>query len=473
MSKFSEKLKYAINRSKIPLSHLSAVSGLDITYISKMKSGERICSDVTKMKKLIDQLSLTPDEQYELLKLYKIARIGEENYRRYCLVKDIIESLDCVPQDIITQSYNHDLGNFHTVYGQTAVNHIVKAVLEKETAKKNGHIRILAQYDYKFLYEVLPLICYSNKNLAIDHIFYLKTAGKPESSTYNLDVLKTILPLILSHENYHPKYYYSETEINSNTFDLLPYAIITSEYVINISQDASSALMTRKPELLELFNRLYDNKENTTIELATRPKTTMEMSLHYSNFSRANDIKAIFSLPSLGEYVEAETACCYMLSDVEDRDFLVRSLLESASIAKVKPVSITTYFTMEGMASFLKTGCMAEYPQHIYRPFELSDRIIILSKLIDDLKSGAQYGYALKSTGFKMPENLIINALDKTRLSIVYIKKNGEQVTININESSVVSAFTDFLSELKADSDLVCTLAETTKQLEQLLKTVI
>lgn len=469
MSKFSEKFKNAINRSKISLSQLSAVSGLDITYISKMKSGERICSDASKMKKLIDQLSLTPGEQYELLKLYKIARIGESNYRRYCLVKEIIESLGSVPQDMISQTYNHDLGDFHSIYGQTAVNRIVKAVLEKETSRKNGRIRILAQFDYSFLYEVLPLICCSNKNLTIDHIFFLRTPGSPDSATYNLEAFRTILPLILTHENYHPKYCYSDIEVTANNFDLLPYAVITSEYIVNISHDAGSALMTRRPELLELFNRLYDDRENITIELASRLKTVKEMSFHYLGYSRSNDIKALFSTPSLGQYVDDETAFCYMRNDFQDKDLLVRTLRESTAVSKVKSPLITAYFTPDSIKSFLETGRMSEYPPHIYRPFDMSDRIIILNHMLTDLRNGTLSGYVLRQNGFKVPDNLIINTLDKSRLSVMYLSDSGEQVTINISESSIVSAFTDFLSELKSDSDLVCSLPETTALLEELM----
>lgn len=44
------------------------------------------------------------------------------------------------------------------IYGKTDVNHIVKAVIESECSKSNGHIRIVAQPDYQFLMDLLSSV---------------------------------------------------------------------------------------------------------------------------------------------------------------------------------------------------------------------------------------------------------------------------------------------------------------------------
>lgn len=467
MSAFSEKLKAAINKTKIPLSHLSAGSGLDITYISKMKSGERICSDTVKMKKLIDQLSLTPNEQYELLTLYKIAKVGEENYRRNGLVKEIIENVGGLSQDVIRQSYDHDLGVFHAFYGQTAVNHAVKAVIEKEASLPDGRLRMLAQHDYRFLYEVLPLICCCNSGLTIEHVFYLQTADVNGSTSYNLECFKAILPLLLTHEKYTAMYYYCDNPSSESHLELFPIAIITTQYVIHISADACSAIVTNNPDTRLMMNRLYDDKISKAICLCTRPSTNAEIMLHYANFGHACDVRALYSKPSLGEYISKDIAEKYVKDSIDKRDFVIESITQTA--AAHKSVTTTTYFTADGIKEFLTDGRLIELPDSLYEPLEKKDRYDTIARMIKNIRSGRNTAYAIKTHSFKIPAGVFISTLDRTRLSIVYDKLDGGQVILGINESGIISAFTGFLAELCDDGDLVYTAEESAALLEVLL----
>ena len=84
MSLFSEKLSYYIKKTRLTLLFLSSVSDLDVSYISKIKKGERLPRNKDLLVPLINALRLSPSEKEDLWNAYKISFIGEE---RFCSIR--------------------------------------------------------------------------------------------------------------------------------------------------------------------------------------------------------------------------------------------------------------------------------------------------------------------------------------------------------------------------------------------------
>ena len=73
MSLFSEKLSYYIKKTRLTLLFLSSVSDLDVSYISKIKKGERLPRNKDLLVPLINALRLSPSEKEDLWNAYKIS----------------------------------------------------------------------------------------------------------------------------------------------------------------------------------------------------------------------------------------------------------------------------------------------------------------------------------------------------------------------------------------------------------------
>lgn len=78
MSLFSEKLTHYIKKSRLTLLYLSSVSDLDVSYISKIKKGERLPRKKDLLVPLVNGLRLSPSEKEDLWNAYKIS----SNWRR-------------------------------------------------------------------------------------------------------------------------------------------------------------------------------------------------------------------------------------------------------------------------------------------------------------------------------------------------------------------------------------------------------
>lgn len=80
MSKFSEEIKKAIEESELTLLSLSDASGLTLDHISKMRRGVRLPQDTEKIRKLITALQRSDEESRRLMTMYRIERMGDEEW---------------------------------------------------------------------------------------------------------------------------------------------------------------------------------------------------------------------------------------------------------------------------------------------------------------------------------------------------------------------------------------------------------
>lgn len=91
MSDFSEAIKAEIKKSRQTLLYLSDISGLSLDHISKMRQGKRLPQDGEKVKKLIDALQCSEKTARSLLSMYKIERMGYEEWSCMQEIKRMLE----------------------------------------------------------------------------------------------------------------------------------------------------------------------------------------------------------------------------------------------------------------------------------------------------------------------------------------------------------------------------------------------
>ena len=146
-----------IDANKINIYSLAKTSGLERTAIYKIIFGSRIPSDEYAYK-LADTLPLSPEERQRLLESFNISKIGEYKYRQRIQVKDLINSIAYIENEIIAPVSAADAADppllneaNATAYGYFAVNNLVKSVIEEsvtDTEKQEIDFVVPENYGY-------------------------------------------------------------------------------------------------------------------------------------------------------------------------------------------------------------------------------------------------------------------------------------------------------------------------------------
>ena len=98
MSKFSEEIKKVIEESEMTLLSLSDASGLSVDHISKMRRGVRLPQDTEKVQKLIIALQRSEEESRKLMTLYRIERMGDEEWKCMKGIQQLLEYGNKLPE---------------------------------------------------------------------------------------------------------------------------------------------------------------------------------------------------------------------------------------------------------------------------------------------------------------------------------------------------------------------------------------
>ena len=92
MQEFHKLLTRFINEKNTTIYTLAKNTGIERSYIQKMKSGARIPGEKSTILKLAKGLMLTANESAQLVQAYSIAKMGEGKYYQRMFVQNIISS---------------------------------------------------------------------------------------------------------------------------------------------------------------------------------------------------------------------------------------------------------------------------------------------------------------------------------------------------------------------------------------------
>ena len=226
---------------------LAKMSGFNRSYIALMKNGQRVSPDTEKMVKLLDALALQPFEHDSLWSEYIQERMGKDRYKVVEAIKDLIESMGSNLNISVKSQYHHEIPDIKTIDNIMDLNYMIKVVIEEEARKEDGKLYLIMQPDKKGIFGWLPGICKNSPGLKIEHIVCMERdqESNEKDQVYNIQILKELFKMMLADENfnYEAYYYYDRIISHFDTAALMPSAVITSEYVINIAADFEHALV--------------------------------------------------------------------------------------------------------------------------------------------------------------------------------------------------------------------------------------
>lgn len=267
MSLFSEKLSCYIRESGMTLQCLSSFCGLDITYISKIKKGERLPRKKAQVTSLIESLRLSPSEKQDLWDAYAISLIGDDQFRINEAVRDLLSTIYSPEPVCSSHSTLSQMTETSVAYGQTSVNIMVKSVLELESAKEDGFVQMVLQPDYHFAIDLLCSLALKRTGPVVKHIFCLDPSPNADAVIQNIDDFRMILPLLSADLPYQANYYYDQHPSSRFQMDAMPFFIVTSEYTITLSSDYCLAELSSNKERLRLYRHIFQDLLTRTSDL--------------------------------------------------------------------------------------------------------------------------------------------------------------------------------------------------------------
>ncbi len=473
MSEFSQALECGIYKSGLTENQLAKISGFTRSYIALMKNGQRVSPDTVKLKKLLEALSLSTYEYENIWNAYLKARYGEDTYKMHMSAISFIESFGRISTISIKSDFFHDIPDINTINNRMDLEVFVKAVLEQEALTQDGYVRMIMQEDFSLLYTMLPSVCRSNNKLKVEHIICLEGADgdNVKNRIRNLEILKVLMPVFLAgNENgYDVYFYYDKIASHFASTALMPYMIMTSSYVVNISVDLEYAVVSRDKDTHCLFEQLFIQRKKSCRKMINKIPTGINIFEFYSqNRPHSDQIFTIGSQPCFGMFPVDSMVRNYFTDDNQDTMDMLLKVLEDNRRLYGDMKLVTSYFTKSGIRRLMEEGIVDELPKEIYTTLTPGDRRQLLKMLIHAIKSQTYEAYLLDDQKIIYPHQLLISAYSMTDVNVVYLSENTE-ARFALQEQSITRILYDFLNDVKETSE-TASVEDTLSYLESFLK---
>lgn len=474
MSRFSEHLEQCIIDSGMTENLLAKASGFNRSYIALMKNGQRVSPDTGKMVKLLEALNLSPYEYDALWLEYIQAKMGDVVYERHLAVLSLMESFGDISHMDIRSFYKHDIPAIKTVFNRMDLEYLVKAVLEQEAVKENGCIRLVMQPDLSVLGNILPGLCKNNEKLQLEHIICLENNGgngSEQGQIYNIRMLQELMPTVISGtgDNYRIYYYYDHVASHFNAASLMPYMILTSDYLLIMNSSMDKGILSSDPEVAAVYETLFRNHKRGCRLLLKRIEDESEMLEYQMGRKTSEDTTyTIAQQPCFGVLkVDGLVKKYFALQNDRAKILLEQLLRQNHKSMEEQGKKMISYCTKSGLKRFAEKGIIDELPGEMYRPLEREDRKMILQLLKEAIEEGKYQLYLFDEQSIDFPKELFITSKGVLDTGLVFLseKETGRFI---IHESGLTKVFYEFFRDF-VKSPQVSDTGHTLAYLEKLM----
>ncbi len=481
MSKFSEEIKKAIEESELTLLSLSDASGLSLDHISKMRRGVRLPQDTDKVRKLIIALQRSEEESRRLMTLYKIERMGYEEWNCMKGIQRLLE-------------YGNTLGQTHgeRQEKQTKTDRAEQSALPTDVRVLHSRSEV-----FTFLQRMLPQISGSlymltgempetivellavhlrRGDFCCEHLFSLKSLREKSGSLYNIRYVNRIMPLICAGKNYQPRYDYDE---EGNAF--LPNWLITDRWAVALQKDMEGGLVEWDAEKIAWIRQQYMCRGKNRRQLLQQFPSMHQWAawvIENSNAYKAETVSGCIRPQDVKNYfVESEPCVMIALSEkILDQHLLLPEPAKSGVKALVKQrypqvtqTKNTMFFTRKGLKRFARTGRISQYPEQIYTPFSIAERIQLLEHFRECLDQPLLNIYMFDDRQIDVSDRTYVfttASLVHNEFTLMLGCDGAEYVSIcELGISDKLSKFCHMLE----DGEMVCTREECESAIEEVI----
>ncbi|MCD7950038.1 MAG: helix-turn-helix transcriptional regulator [Erysipelotrichaceae bacterium] len=447
---FSDKLSLFMKQRNVRIVDLAKLVDIKRPNVYKIVKGTRTLADKSYVKQFADALQLTNEETNELYTAYEIDKVGSYVYFRRKKVEDILKL--SVYWDVNDNFFIEkgdsalDIQEYQYYQGKHAINSILSQLLTIEAKKDDSNIKMYCQPN-KYLMNLIQYLGNINPKIQVTHIFGLDNSmSTTDNDYYNLDYLLNICPIIVSSLNYIPYYYRTSIPFtNHNTF--FSNVIMTSEYVLLLTNDYQNAMLYNDKEIIDIYENLFSQylKES-------QPLIQPMDFISYSS-DLYNKQQLIYTTPC-PTYVftldEIELVARNIHNDFYQKDQFVQyyySIIQmQQQYLKNNQGNTYYYFTVQGLEYFCKTGYFHDLPQSLVDPLTVEETLEITRRWRDFVE---EYPFVVMLDMPAFPANSTLTiTFDNGQLLFTCINAKGIPISVKLNESSMYVAFDDYFHDI-------------------------
>lgn len=475
MSEFSYVLTRHVHGKNIKTYALAQYCGIDRSNMYKIINGKRKPASLDMVYKISRFMQLSPAEEKELEMAYQITLTGHDNFYRRRDVLKFFEEFNLTSTSCSDAVYNTDLPGSRNEMLLNSISEVRQAVFHVISAEMadstSSHIRLLIQPEATFLMNLICAESRNNTDVQIEHILCLNnnTDTTQSHKNYNLNCLKNVLPLYGQCRNYDCFYYYDNIQSRTGELSLFPYMIVTSRYVCLLTANFSKGCVMCSREALEMFTEIFEEYQRTATPLFRHAGNVRDQLAYVQELIQIDTKGFSFQMtPCLTPYLTASMLDKYILPDFPDRAAFCAGFAEH--IKRSAPLyehgKIISFFSLEGVKLFLQTGRTSEYPDVVCAPFDISDRIILIKKLIQSCKN--QHSRMLKRCVCRLDHELFLFVNQQNGYLMFISPYTHLPVYLTIEEPGLLFTFYDFCENV--NEDMFYSAEETEELLEKIIQ---
>lgn len=477
MSGFSDSFRALIKEKDVNVYSMALYCNTDRSTMYKYISGKRKLKDPSLFMKISEFMRLSPKEHQDFLRAYHITNIGEYTY--YCrqnvenFILDFPE--DLIPPKPPKDSYGDLPDHFQkkpclALHSPVELNNYLYWMIHQEGSAPEGHLALLLQPDHEFLFHLLTSIKPSQAPMQIEHIFCLNTSEQLTGSKKirNLLYMEKIMPLFFAGLDYHPYYFYDDINAHFYNLNTLPCLLLTSSGALMCSSDFKQGILYYDEEILAFLWKMYDNIKKKTSPLFHIVNSVLDEC--HTLGSMGWDLSPSYGIqaePCLIPYITPKILERVVYKHLPMREELMANIRKFLATCKkrIPNPNMHTYHTRQGILHFLKTGRLQEIPDEIYCPFSMEERLQMLDEMLRYVPAGVYR--MLRGPLENLPLNLHLSFTSHNGY-ILFSNHAGKNIYLIIEESSMLSAFMDYASNL--DESYICTPDETASYIRETIQ---
>ena len=391
MNPFSTTFRHLLASKKITVNELSNITMIDHSTLYKVANGTRKPSGTDMVKRISDALCLSQREWLDLRDAYYLTILGPS---RFFGGRNVTELLNHLGSRKKTASVPFDI----------SAEDILADYPDQKVLSDADEIRLALFCTLTDAGRFLQFLAHSVPDIRIRHLVVFDNARNVTENgrLYNLTTLSRILPLIANYKNYRVSCLY--TDISSlQCFGTMPGEIIITDRACTVySRDADHAVFSKKPDLIAMWDEIFDRLYGTSFDYFT----------YLSPASFFSEIQGSIQSDrrKIQRYVLNPGLCSILLlnpdadierlarrinfSDENDQKIFLTGLTDflpkQKSFLLNQGEHLTLLSTRQGIEYFVKTGYVNEIGSAILPPLSCAERLIYLKRW-QDLYEKGQY----------------------------------------------------------------------------------
>lgn len=460
MEQIQDLIKRHIDANGYTIYSLASKCGINRTTLQKVLAGQRKLT--TQMyEKLIPFFSLSPSEKAEFDKYFLIDHIGQDRYQTHMQIRNILET----PADLLGQSSAIQADSFITdvseipdyafIHDQFQITSFIYSIVRYAVKNfEDPYLYIFADMSKSYISNLLKLF-YNEEFSSLTTtqlIEFCKVRDLHGSydNIHNLKCVASLLPFFAACTgDFSVRYYYAAC--NEFRMDVIafPNYLITNTHVIFLSPDFKEAFFVADEKFHQHYRDVYNSALSRSHVLTNgklSPSELLDQLIDTTPVAGMEGNMCINSQPVFEKFFTPSMIDKYML------DTPYSAALKNRLITRIRQLDSekhTVLFTAEGLELFTDHGKVMSFPDFLASRTDVSDRISILTRIIESNRNPDDYTFLLiDKDKLRTSLNLTISFEPPMITYILLTRNDGSNICIPLCEHSICSSIMDFVQTL-------------------------